>query len=320
MTTMALIMSALIGLPQDPVLPVGGSAPPPQRASYPTRAPSGHTHTCAFCGTTWDHKENPTHNCRGLITLRDGSTKVCGAQQLQIDQPSRRVTILPKERLSLKANPFHQELVALLEGSDKAAGPWPESMSFPEDMTSYKPATMTQKIYTVQGDPRDHIDPVPRSALDNKDWMQSGGMRGVKDFRSDLYRYFPKEPETWIGDIAVKNGGRVTVSDGYRTWDGGEATQNNRGYQVLYADGTRFMDVLSTKGTVFEIRQREKVDGKWNSSVLYEDVPARPVGYTGLKVSCASCHKQAGTGGYAVGLVPGGDGVLSVGFKALEKP
>jgi|SRR6185436_11696728 len=47
-----------------------------------TRAAQGHTHTCARCGTTWDHAANPTHNCAN-----------CGAPQYVIDRSPRPVTV-----------------------------------------------------------------------------------------------------------------------------------------------------------------------------------------------------------------------------------
>lgn len=179
---------------------------------------------------------------------------------------------------------------------------WPSSLPFPSEMKPYKRGKYTQSIYTTSGFTRHFIDPVPRFRLLAK-WRQSGGMEGVSDFRSDLYRYFPSEPEAWIGDIQVWNGSNY---------------QTNRGWKVLFPDGSKFMDVLSSRGTVFEVRQREKKEGKWTSLVAYEDVAARPKGYTGLTVSCNSCHSEAGSGSYGVGLIPGGDGVLSVGFRALE--
>ena len=47
-----------------------------------TRAAYGHTHTCARCGTTWDHAANPGHTCR-----------FCGTSQYAVDRVSRPVTV-----------------------------------------------------------------------------------------------------------------------------------------------------------------------------------------------------------------------------------
>lgn len=181
---------------------------------------------------------------------------------------------------------------------------WPDSIPFPAEMKPYTRSKYTQEIAVTNG--YDRISPVPRTRLEAK-WHQSGGMEGVKDFRSDLYRYLPEMPEVWVGNISVLN------SLGY--------FQDNRGWKINYVDGSKFMDVLSntTTGDVFEIRTREKKAGKWQSGILYTNEKARPEGYKGLTVSCNSCHSQAGTGGYAVGLIPGGDTVISVGFRALER-
>lgn len=184
---------------------------------------------------------------------------------------------------------------------------WPASLPFPAGMVPHDRGKYTQSIYTTGGFRNHHIDPVSRTATDAK-WHQSGGMQGVGGFRSDLYRYYPSEPKTWIADIPVWNGSNY---------------QSNRGWKVEFAPGTKFLDVLSDEasGKVFEVRQREKLEsGEWESTVLYEDKAARPKGYSGKPAqSCASCHQQAGTGSYGAGLVPGGDGVLSFGFRALER-
>jgi hypothetical protein len=57
------------------------------RTVITTRAPVGHTHTCAR-GHTWDHSENPTHNCR-----------FCGLFQNVQDRTPRAVTIIRTERI-----------------------------------------------------------------------------------------------------------------------------------------------------------------------------------------------------------------------------
>jgi hypothetical protein len=182
-------------------------------------------------------------------------------------------------------------------------------------MVRYKRAAFTQSIFN-----RGIQEPVSRLLVAPK-WHQSGGMEGIKGFRSDLYRFLPALPRVWIGEIEVNNGGDITHYNQFGrivSVERGKSTQIEFGWKVEYANGTRFLDVLSTGGKVFEVRSRTKGDGKWASLLLFEDKAARPLGYTGLTVSCASCHSQAGTGGYATGLVPGGDGVLSVGFSALE--
>jgi hypothetical protein len=160
----------------------------------------------------------------------------------------------------------------------------------------YVPTKYTQSIYTVAGEGgRPHIDQVPIAELDRK-WHQSGGMADYPGVVSEKYRTLPAKPQSLIGDVSVK------TSFG---------SQINQGLKREYADGTRFDDVLSYGGKVFEQRTREKQGGKWTSTVTFTDEQARPPGYHGLTQTCASCHNQAGTGSYAAGLVPGGDTVLS---------
>ena len=171
---------------------------------------------------------------------------------------------------------------------------WLSPLDYPEGMVPYKPEQWTQEIAVTNN--RDRIDHVPIARLKSK-WHQSGGMEGIEGAKSDKYKLLPKPPREWIGDIQVLN------SLGYM--------QPNRGMKRLYADGSRFDDVLSVGGVVFEHRVRRKVAGEWKSEVVYEDEKARPKGYAGLNQSCASCHNEAGTGSYSSGLVPGGDTVLS---------
>lgn len=106
--------------------------------------------------------------------------------------------------------------------------------------------------------------------------------------------------QAWVGLTPVKN------SYGHY--------QSERALHRRYPDGTRFDEVLVNTETdeVFEHRIREKHDGKWLSDIIFRNPKARPEGYEPVSLSqCAGCHNEAGTGKYADGLVPGGDGVLS---------
>lgn len=174
---------------------------------------------------------------------------------------------------------------------------WASPMPYPERAFKYHSAKYTQSIAVVDG--RDRIERVPILRLRERKWRFSGGLMEVdkKEWVSEKYRTLPEPVKHRVRDIAVWNGSNF---------------QNNRGIVRDYPNGTRFDDVLSNKdGVVFEHRTRVKKDGKWSSSVIYSDVKARPAGYNGLKVTCASCHDEAGSGGYGEGLVPGGDTVLS---------
>jgi hypothetical protein len=185
-------------------------------------------------------------------------------------------------------------------------GPWPKDLPFPEGMVAYYPAQHTQRIAVTDG--RDSITPIHRSNLEHK-WQVPGGMSGVDGWHSDLYRYVPSRPTEYVGNIPVFNGSN---------------DQMNRGWIRRYPNGTIFADVLSNRdGKVFEVRMRSKENGVWTDDVAYRDKSARPVGYNGFSSrQCVECHNHtngAGTGGYASGLVPGSDTVLSDPFSALEQ-
>jgi hypothetical protein len=181
---------------------------------------------------------------------------------------------------------------------------WPKHLIFPPGLTRYQSARFTQRIAVVNN--RDDIRRVDRRLLEEH-WQVPGGLeQAPKGWQSTLYRHLPTNPLVWIGNIAVWNGANF---------------QDNRGFKRAYPDGTLFADVLSNKeGQIFEIRYREREGGLWYNYIAYRDRKARSPGFFEIKTrQCNSCHSQAGSGGYAVGLVPGGDGVLSDPFPGLER-
>lgn len=229
-------------------------------------------------------------------------------QQVQAALAQAANQLASERSARLKATPFpFPPSSARHDDNLEAAGPWPEGLDRPDDMQRYRRAHYTQSIAVVND--RDSITPVDRGALPEKKWLMSGGLLGFEGFRSDLYRNSTASRAVpFIANIDVLN------SLGY--------IQQNRGWRRVYPDGSRFMDVLSKNGKVFEVRERRKESGVWKSEVIFEDEKARPIGYTGLGLKCSSCHNGTdgpGTGGYAVGLVPGSDTVFSDPFPALEK-
>lgn len=177
-----------------------------------------------------------------------------------------------------------------------ASGQWLSPREMPKGATKIPKAQYTQSIFVLDG--RDVIEKVPIGKLESK-WHQSGGIEGIQGVQSDKYRTLPrgKSVKHWLERIEVKN------SFGHY--------QPNLAIVRAYPVGTRFDDILSYKGKVFEHRMRERIAAGWRSRVIYRDSKAYPPGYTGLKQSCSSCHGEAGSGEYGVGLVPGGDGALS---------
>lgn len=190
------------------------------------------------------------------------------------------------------------------EGQDEggkrslAKGAWSPHVVWSEEYERYAPAKNTQSLSRVGSfSYRDsNIAIVPRIYLKAK-WQVPGGMESIEGWKSDLYRYVPTSgAKQRIAMVAVFNGSN---------------NQDEQGHVRDYPDGTEFHDVLSHQGRVFEHRIAIKDEGRWSRFVAYSNRDARPAGYFGLRQSCASCHNEAGTGGYGTGLVPGGDTVIS---------
>lgn len=183
-------------------------------------------------------------------------------------------------------------VLAAWMSSIAVAGPDPE---VPKNAVEYKRDGYTQSIFTLNDRPA--IRYVKVSDLTDKDWHQSGGMLGI-EHTSRKFKTIPAKSQvkTDLAKIPVFNGSN---------------DQYELGIVREYPNGTRFDDVLYYKDKIFEHRVREKVDGEWKNKIAFADKELRPPGYKGLKQSCSSCHDRTGTGGYAEGLVPGGDGVFS---------
>ena len=194
-------------------------------------------------------------------------------------------------------------------------GLWPEGLEFPP-VRRFRRARFTQEIAVTSG--MDRISPVLRATLEEK-WRVSGGMVGLHGWRSDVYSNGVR-PQTWTGNISVVNGYFWQPQGGWGTNPTNRPiSQNNRGRIRSYPDGARFLDVLSTDRGVFAVRQREKINGKWDYAVLFEDASAEPHGYRAPSLKeCAACHREAGTGSYAAALVPGGDETFSDPIAGIE--
>jgi hypothetical protein len=216
-----------------------------------------------------------------------------------------------KERQPITATPFERKESAskpipkvepIADDKPLAAGPWQKVW---DKATTFARAKYTQSIFKLNDAPT--IWRVNRDRLESH-WHQSGGMDGVARhlYKSEIRKYLPAAPVVEQRLIGVLN------SFGYY--------QNEYGWTRKYPNGTAFIDRLSNPktGKDFEVRVREKKNGEWKSAVAFSDPSERPAGYHGLKQSCSFCHDQAGSGGYGVGLVPGGDTIISDPFPALE--
>lgn len=177
-----------------------------------------------------------------------------------------------------------------------ARPPWRSPVAYPEGLRPFAGTKETQSLYILGS--RHVVEKVSTDTLEAK-WRTSGGLVGVRGWASAKYRLVPGGVATRLGWVSITNG------LGYE--------QAARGLVRSYPDGARFDDVLSNSdGVVFEHRIREKKGGKWFSRVAYKDEAARPKGYAGLTVGCATCHMDnPGSGSYGKGLIPGGDTVFS---------
>lgn len=203
---------------------------------------------------------------------------------------------------------------------------WPTSVPFPKGMKPYQRATVTQSIFKLAPDRFSRAVPTIRRVLRTETltkWQVNGGLEGIKDYRSDLYKILGQGfAWEWQEPITVANGHFMTVDYGR----GLQLTntpimQWENGFKQSFNDGTVFVDNLSYKGITFETRVAEKQRGEWRRYVAFKDELARPPGYVGLKVQCASCHNNKdgpGTGDYGVALVSGADTVFSHPIKGLQ--
>ena len=230
-----------------------------------------------------------------IATLR-GRQPTAAEVQKEVDRPLA-VPFAEAFRPSVR-----QPAPQTADAEPEAAGPWPNGVAKPEGLVAYKRARYTQRISVTNG--RDAILPVHRREVDNE-WLHSGGLRGLTGWKSDVYKYVPAGGEPFVSNLPVWNGSNF---------------QNNRGWARSYPDGAVFFDILSFEGKVFEGRMASKERGKWTRRIVFSDADARPAGYHGLKQSCASCHDHnPGSGGYAVGMIPGADTVFSDPVPALER-
>lgn len=196
-------------------------------------------------------------------------------------------------------------LLLSLAATASAVEPWqPDNWS---RYTRYKRAEYTQAI-AHYSDGRLSIEKVPRSSLERK-YQVPGGLEHATAWRSDIYR-LAKAPEQPLRPIPVLNS--------FGNY------QHEQGYYRAWRDGSRFVDVLTNTATgrVFEVRVAIKGrdrPGEWHRFVDFRDVSQQPPGYRRVRSSeCRSCHDEAGSGKYGLGLVPGSDTVISHPFESLE--
>lgn len=183
---------------------------------------------------------------------------------------------------------------------------WPKDVPFPHGLKIYKPAQFGQYL-VIRHDQPFHawhdikaLDPsvnIPVRTNPNQlpPWNASGGLSGFKGWRSiKMTTVDPSQVKTWKQNLQVAG-----------------TSQLLPGWRWSFPNGTLFADLLvNDAGKPFELRIREKIDGKWASMIAFEDAAEAPRGYKGAG-KCNSCHESAGSfQQYGLG-IRGNDGVFS---------
>ena len=166
---------------------------------------------------------------------------------------------------------------------------WPESVDEPAGLRFYNSTWYSQRLAVTNGVPTNQLyqlnrDDVwgnaPTSLNPNRQfpYRVPGGLHDLSGWQSFVAVAFPigKHIEVWDEMVPVAQG----VPQLKRRWG--------------FPSGTVFVDVLTSQGKAFEIRQRKKKLGVWDSSVIYRDHVAAPRGYRGAGKACVDCHKSAG--------------------------
>jgi hypothetical protein len=184
---------------------------------------------------------------------------------------------------------------------------WPGNVDIPQSIRFYRPTSFTQRLAITNGQDTNHVyrldqDDVwgnsPPALNPNRlfPWAAPGGLHEVSGWGSRVGIAIPdgKKIQIWRERVEVPLSSRPLPK-----------------VRWSYPDGTVLADVLFTREAVFELRLREKVQGKWKSTVPFRDLDAAPKGYTGPGKRCAECHDQAGSQlQYGISL-RGSDGAFS---------
>lgn len=222
---------------------------------------------------------------------------------------------LQREGVRQTPRPF-RKLGQLLFGSSEpvsadadetAIGRLPAEVAFLADMEEYQAAKLVQVSGNRTGRGVNWSVPRSTAGLDLK-WSAPGGLAGVDGWYNVLLRSPGNRSRTWLDH-------KHDETDPVPLYISPIV------YQRSYDDGAKFADILVNASTdrVFEVRTAEKKDGAWHRVAAWRDRSAYPAGYRSVAANeCATCHDQAGGGGYGSARIPGGDGILSEPLSALE--
>jgi hypothetical protein len=182
---------------------------------------------------------------------------------------------------------------------------WPKTVPFPARLHFYTRSGYSQRLTITNG--LDHHVWMPVSQDDGISsernpnrkfpWATSGGTDDLPDFKSHVGVSFPKDAEVEIYTERVEAGARRLLPM----------------YKWNWPKGSIFIDMLTHKNQVFEIRRREKLgDEDWVSKIVFQDADKAPKDFKGAGQSCLSCHGKTGSqDGYGI-RIRGGDTVFSL--------
>lgn len=189
---------------------------------------------------------------------------------------------------------------------------WPKEVPLPARLKVYTPTSLVQRIAVTDNAPshrwyrldqHDHFANSPTLFNPNMKapWRVSGGMEGFAGWKSIKMTNVTKDK------VAVRQEG-IPIAGAGRLLPG---------FRWTFPDGALFADLLvNDSGKPFELRVREKIDGKWSSLIAFEDAAESPKGYRGA-ARCATCHDKAGDSAQYGILIRGGDSVFS--FNPFDK-
>lgn len=197
-------------------------------------------------------------------------------------------------------------LVSLVLVAVDQPSEWPKDVPVPHGLKAYTPTQWGQYL-VIRNDRPYHawhdiraLDPAVNVAVRTNPnqlppWNASGGMSGLKGWRSiKMTNATPDKVKTWKENLKVAG-----------------TSQLLPGWRWSFPDGTIFTDLLvNDAGKPFELRVREKTNGKWTSMVAFEDAAEAPKGYKAAG-NCRSCHDKAGSSEQYGLAVRGGDGVFT---------
>jgi hypothetical protein len=151
----------------------------------------------------------------------------------------------------------------------------------PKGVRFYKLRPLYQNMYTMNNGNSRFADPTTihdAAGPEHHPFIVSGGMQGLHGWTS-------------AKGLLIPEGAKVSV---WKELTDVRAFSLVPRWRWRFPVGTVAVDALSTDKGVFEVRMQTREEDGWSTKVSFRDEAARPVGYSGLQQSCASCHSHTG--------------------------